>query len=227
MSKSLKQICDIVSVRSGLGKMSHYFNSNDETLAYLANEAVHELMQHPWQALRTAHTITMTTATTYNLPDDLAYIVSDTMNADGQERYIKFPTSDANFWYHKTHSPSGIRYKIRMYQGQLEVLNPDSGVELKFEYISNYCVNLTGNGNNTRAEFTKDTDVWSLDDELLIKDLKWRYKAEKGVEGWEKDKMIFNEYKAKLIGQEVGASSLDFSGAGDHINPEPYTDLYV
>lgn len=227
MSKTLKQICDAVMIRSSLGKMSSYFNSGDETLAYLANESVHELLQHPWQRLRTAHTITMTSATTYSLPDDLLYIVADTMNADGQERYIKFPQADDLFWYHKTHSPSGIRYQIRMYQDTLEVLNPDSGVDLRFEYISDYAVQSNGASAGDKSEFTRDDDTWLLDDELLIKDLRWRYKSEKGIEGWEKDRMSFNDYLQKLKGQNAGSRSLDFSCGEGHTNPEPYTDLYV
>lgn len=232
MSKTLKQICDIVGVRSSVGKQASYFNANDETLAYLANEAVHELLQYPWQRLRTAGTISMTTATLYSLPADLGFIVADTMNADGQERYIKFPAADNIFWYHKTHSPSGIRYQVRMYQDQLEVLNPDSGIDLKYEYISNSPVIVAGSdadgGDPTyTTEFSDDLDKWILDDELLIKDLKWRYKSEKGIEGWEKDKAVFNDYLAKLIGQEAGSRVIDFTGREMHINPEPYTDLYV
>ena len=230
MSKSLKQICDIVGVRSSVGKRSSYFNSSDETLAYMANESLHELLQHPWQRLRTEGTVSMTTATLYNLPDDLGWIVPDTMNADGQERYIKFPAADNIFWYHKTHSPSGIRYQVRMYQDKLEVLNPDSGIDLKFEYISMHPVQITGGTSEDsphKAEFTRDDDVWMLDDELLIKDMKWRYKAEKGIEGWEKDKALFNDYRDKLIGQEAGSRVIDFTGQETHINPEPYTDLYV
>ena len=229
MSKTLKQICDAAGIRSSLGKQSSYFGSGDETLAYLANEAVAELVRHPWQLLRTEGTVAMTTATTYALPSDILYFVSDTMNADGQERFIKFPTATDDFWYHKTHSPSGIRYKIRLSGDLIEILNPDSGIDLKFEYISNLCIKESGEDGVTASltEFENDENVWCLDDELLIKDLKWRYKREKGIEGWEADKMIFNEYITKLKGQEAGSRSLDFSGGGQPINAIPYTDLYV
>lgn len=232
MSKTIKQICDIASIRSSLGKQAAYFNSPDETLAYLANEAVHELLQHPWSKLRTEGTVSMTTETLYSLPSDLNYVVADTMNADGQERYIKFPAADNIFWYHKTHQPSGIRYQVRIRNEQLEVLNPDNGVDLKFEYISTNCVLSEGSLAGSiitpnQQEFVRDGDVWALDDELLIKDLKWRFKKEKGIEGWETDKMLFNDYLKKLKGQEAGSRVIDFTNRENFINPEPYTDLYV
>jgi hypothetical protein len=228
MSKTLKQICDATSIRAGLGKQGAYFGANDETLAYLANEALHELKRSfNWQAQRTEGTISMTTATSYDLPADLLYIVPNTMNADGQQRFIKFPFDDETFWYFKSNTATGIDYKIRLSGNQLDVLNPDSGIDLIFEYITDNVVTSSGESSPDKAEFTKDTDTCALDDELLIKDLKWRFKAEKGIEGWEKDKMLFNDYLRMLKGQEQGTRSLHFGATRQAYDAEPYTELYV
>lgn len=228
MSKTLKQICQAVEVRSGLGKRSIYFNSGDETLPYLANESLHELKRYfQWQAQRTEGTISMTTATSYSLPSDLLYFVADTMNADGQQRFIKFPFDDETFWYFKSNTATGIDYKIRLSGNQLDVLNPDSGIDLIFEYITDNVVTSDGEASPDKAEFTADSDTCALDDELLIKDLKWRYKAEKGIEGWEKDKMVFNQYFNLLKAQEQGSRSLYFGGTRQAYDAEPYTELYV
>ena len=228
MSKTLKQICDAVLSRAGLGKDAAYFNSNDETIAYLANESANHLIRaHPWQVLRKTATISMTTATAYDLPSDIKYYVADSMNADGQERFIQYPAPTANWWYFKTHSPTGIRYLVRQTNDQIEIQNPDNGVDIKYEYISAYPVQSNGASTPDKAEFTADNDVWLLDDEMIILDLKWRTMSINGVEGWQTEKMIFNDYLRRYIGQEEGSTTLDFTQSSSHNNPEPYTDLYI
>jgi len=226
MSKRLKEICDAVLNRLGLGKETSYFGGNDETLAYLANESLGELSRMQWQQMRRTGTIPMTVATTYPLPDDMLYIVADTLNAVGQERFIQLSAPTNEWWYFKTHQPSGIRYKVRINNNMLEVLNPDPGIDLQFEYITRALVfdNTTMSYKN---EFTNDNDTCILDSELLIKDLKWRYGKEKGKEGWENDKMIFNNYLQTVRGQESGATTLHFGHGNPSISSEPWTDLYV
>lgn len=229
MSKTLKQICDAASIRAGFGSMSEWFGANDETLAYLSNESVNYITRyHKWQALRKTATITMTSATLYDLPDDIKYYVSETMNAVDNERYIDFPAPTREFWYFKTHSPQGILYKVRQVGDQLEILNPDSGTVIKFEYISSKVI--TGGVNSTtktKAEFEDDTDVWTLDDELIILDLKWRYMAIKGVEGWEAQKMVFNEHLQRVVAQDGGSGAVDFCQPTEGRLSVPYTDLYI
>lgn len=228
MSKTLKQICDTVGIRAGLGKSANYFNSNEQTMAYLANESVEFILRaNKWQKLRKTATISMTAATSYSLPTDIKYYVSDTMNADGQERFIEFPTPDNVWWYFKSHSPTGIRYKVRMTDGELEVLNPDSGIDLLFEYIGKNAVQSSGSSSGDKAMFTDDTDIWLLDDELIILDLKWRFLKIKGVEGWQEEAKVAENHLRKLMGQEDGATTLNFGTKSEWINPEPYTDLYI
>ncbi len=228
MSKTLKQICDAAGIRAGLGKSANYFTSNDETMAYIANESLNFILRaHTWQKLRKTATISMTTATSYTLPADIKYYVADTMNADGQERFIRYPTPDDVWWYFKSHSPTGIRYHVRMTDGELEVLNPDSGIDLLFEYISSYAVRESKVTTPNKAEFTADDDVWMLDDELIILDLKWRFMKIKGVEGWQEEAKVAENHLRKLIGQEGGATALNFGGKGEWVNHEPYTDLYI
>ena len=169
----------------------------------------------------------MTTDTAYDLPDDIKYYVANTMNSDGQERLIRFPSATSEWWYFKTHEPSGYRYQVRQSNNQIEILNPDSGIDLKYEYISSYPIQSDGSTSGDKSEFTRDNDVWLLDDELIILDLKWRYMSVKGVEGWEKENAVFEKYQRRLIGQQEGGSTLDFTCSNNSNNPEPYTDLYI
>lgn len=231
--KTLRQICDAVMIRAGLGKMASYFGSSDETLAYLANESLESILRlHNWQKLRKTATISMTTATSYDLPTDVKYYVSNTMNANGQERFIQYPSPDNVWWYFKTHQPTGLRYKVRQSGDALEILNPDNGIDLMFEYISSNPVSSAGAFEAAQAadktEFTRDDDYWVLDDELIILDLKWRYMSIKGIEGWEKEKMVFNDHLRQLKGDDGGSTTIDFSeGSHSGMGPEPHTDLYV
>lgn len=234
MSKTLKQICDAAMSRAGLGTMSSYFGSGDETIAYLANESLESLIRvNKWQKLRKTGTISMTAETFYSMPSDIKFYVADTMNADGQERFIQFPTSDNVWWYFKSHDNSGIRYKVRQTDGRLEILNPDPGVDLIFEYISSNPVisnaaNSADGGLPDKTEFTRDDDVWLLDDELIILDLKWRFMSIKGVEGWEKEKMVFNDHLKVLKGHDGGSTTLNFTSPSRDISElEPWTDLYI
>lgn len=229
MSKTLLQICQAALGRAGLGKENQFFGANDETMAHLANESLHDLKREfPWQIMRRTGTVSMTSETAYDLPTDILYIIPDTMNADGQLRPINFPTDDSTWWYFKANEASGVRYRVRIVNGSIEVLNPDSGIDLIFEYLTENVINADPENSKTPiAEWERDTDTCVLDDELLIKDLKWRYKAEKGIEGWEKDKMIFNDYLRKLKGQEQGARSLNFGGGPEAETGEPYTPLYI
>lgn len=226
MSKTLKKICDAALIRSALDEQSSYFGDEDKTAAYLANESLESLLRaYPWPELRRTGTITMTTATLYDLPVDIKYYIYDTMNASNKESAVKYPCPTNQFWYYKTHSPSGINFKIRQVGNQLEILNPDSGTELKFEYVSSYAVN--SNAGAEKSEFTADSDTWQLDDELIILDLKWRFMKIQGIEGWETEKMIFNDHSKLLRTQTDGASTLNFCGSQSGDLSIPYTDLYV
>ena len=227
MSKTLKQICDAAMYRIGLNPDPVYFGGNDRTIAYLANESLNFIIrQHNWQELRKQETISMTTATEYDFPDDIKYYVADSMNADGQERFIQYPTPIHEWWYFKSNNSSGIRYLVRQFGDKIEIQNPDSGVDIIYEYISKYPVQSDRASTPDREEFSRDTDTWLLDDELLILDLRWRYMKTKQLEGWQDEARVAETYLRRLKGQVDGATTLHFGDANAKGNI-PYTDLYV
>ena len=226
--KTLKQICDAVIGRSGLDPEAQYVNGNDETIVYLANEALGFLSQQNWSKNRRTATISMTTATSYDLPTDLRYIVPDTAYVDENEKPVRFPLNDSEWWYWNTRSnDSGFSFKCRISNGSLEIENPESGLDLKFEYVTTYLVQSAGGTSADKEEFTRDDDYFTMDANLLIYDLKWRFKSEKGIEGWEKDKMIADKYFHTHKAREANAQTLCFGGRREMTNPEPYTDLYI
>lgn len=228
MSLTVKEILDAVMAESGLQTLDQYFGGNDPTLTALLNRSARNFSQYEYSGLRTDDTITMTTALSYDVPTDLRYIVANTMQMQDQERYVKFPTSTSEWYYLKSRTIStGIDYKFRFQNGKLFVENPQPGEVLQYEYLSENVVLTSGSATGDKPRFTADTDTWLLDDDLLILDLKWRYKNEKGIEGFEMDYKAFKEYEKKHRGKEAGSGTLYMSGGGDWVNPEPYTDLYL
>jgi hypothetical protein len=228
MSLTCKQILDAVKNESGLPSEDQYFGGTDFSLTSILNRSVKMLGQRDYSIMRTAGTLTMTTATEYDLPTDLRYIIPDTFNAQDDERYVVFPTDDSTWWYFKSRSTqSGLRYKMRVAGGKLQVESPQSGMVLIYEYLSKNLVLSTGSSTADKERFTADDDTFLLDDDLLIMDVKWRYKRELGIEGWQTDAQDFARYEKTHRSKESGSGTLHF-GETDHTEiAEPYTNLYV
>ena len=228
MSLTCKQILDAVLSEQGLPVLDQYFGGDNLTLTAIMNRSVNLLGQRDYSLMRTAGTLTMTTATEYDLPSDLRYIIPDTFNAQDDERYVVFPTDDSTWWYFKSRSTqSGLRYKMRVAGGQLQVESPQSGMVLIYEYMTNNLVLSDGASVGDKERFTADNDTFLLDDDLLIMDVKWRYKKELGTEDWQTDAQDFARYEKTHRSKESGSGTLHF-GETDHTEiAEPYTNLYV
>lgn len=227
MSLTAKQIMDAALGESGFPTLDQYFGGNDPTITALLNRCARNFSQYEYSGLRTEGTLTLTTALTYEMPSDLRYIVADSMQAQDQERFVKFPTSTAEWWYLKARTTSsGIRYKARFSNGLLHFEDPQSGSVILYEYLSSNVVLSDGAGSADKERFTADTDTWLLDDDLLILDLKWRYKVEKGIEGWQLDKQNFLDYEQKHKGLEAGSGSLYMGSSTYNEFPEPYYNLW-
>lgn len=227
MSLTVKEILDAVKGESGLPLSDQYFGGVETLITALLNRSARNFSQEEYSGLRTDGSITMTAATSYAVPSDLRYIVADTMNVQDQEKYIKFPTNNTEWWYLKTHTnSSGINYKFRFQNGELHVHNPQVGEIIEFEYISDNVVLSTGSASADKARFTADSDTWLLDDDLLILDVKWRLKLEMGIEGWQNDKQLYENYRKIHKGKEAGAGTINMGGQTQHIDI-PYTDLYI
>lgn len=79
-------------------------------------------------------------------------------------------------WGQRTATPA-----YREVQGQLHIIPaPDAGHQLSFEYNSQFPV-LAASGLTSKQYFDVDTDTCLLPDNLIILDLRWRWKSEKGL----------------------------------------------
>ena len=228
MSMTFKKIGDAVLGELGLPIQDQYFGNSstkDQTLPTLSRRSVKTLIQEDITGLKVNGSITMTTATSYDLPSDFNYIVPDTMNAQNQERILTMPTGSQEwFWLQARNGTDGLRFKCRIVGDQLQVNNPQSGIELIFEYHTKNVVTSQGAPTPDKETFTKDSDRWLLDDELLIMDLKWRFGKTKSIEGWQADLAEFNKYKKTFLGQEGGSQTITVGMGGHSPVVDPYID---
>lgn len=224
----LKAILNAANDECGFSKPNTYFGStNDEAaqIVALANRSARVLSKHSWQALRSAHEITMTSAETYPLPDDYRQMIHDTQWVNGRADKPSFPASNEAWAYEVTRGIGGIRYKMRIEGDQFAILHPVAGQVVRFEYISNNPV-LAYGGSTSKPRFTADSDTWRLDDDLLIMDIVWRFKKLKGLEDWQVDLEALKVYERTLQGTDQGASTIHTVG-GNEWTGEPVADLWV
>ena len=224
---TLKTILDDVLLESGMSTESAYAASGNDAvkrLVRLANRSVGTLTRYAWQALRATHEFTLTTDTSYPLPDDYRAIVPDTFFTDGRLDNVDFP-ADTEMWNYLQASTgaNGVAVRVRLLGDTLVVYQPDAGEVLRFEYLTKYPV-LAADGTTKKAEFTADTDTWILDRDLLIFDIVWRYKKLMGLQDWQIDLAESKAYQNTLKGQEAGSKTIyPDSGDGSSV---PFYDMW-
>lgn len=207
---NLKQILDEVMLLSGMDTETAYAASAQDgvkRLVSLANQATVLQAQYPWQALRSRYEFDLTTETEYTLPSDYRSFIPDTMYINGQLWPVDFPADTVRWSYLKASDVGdGAIASMRILGGKLHVLEPTSGDTVSFEYISKHPV--TDSGGTAKELFTADTDLWRLDDHLLIKDVLWRYKKLLGLQDWQIDMAEFKGYEGILKGHDKAAQIL-------------------
>jgi hypothetical protein len=188
---TLKEMLNQVLSETGFDQLEEFIGSTTQEarqLVALANREVNTLSKDEWQALRKDATITMTSANKYDLPADYRQFIPDT--AWTETRKADFPTTDEVWQYYLARGvSSGLRHRVRIDGGQLEILDPSPGEVLRIFYISNAPV-------FTPAElfqktFTADNDTLVLDDDLFMLGVIWRFMRAKGLE-WQS---AYQEYK--------------------------------
>jgi len=230
VSLSLAVILAQVEAECGLYPSGSYIGNGTNTgavqLAALANAAARTLRKFRWQYLRKTGSQALTTGTqAYALPSDFWQIVPDTLYQSGVAYPSSLPTSPPGWAFLRSVGTTGLQYQCRIYQDKLQVLNATTGDTLQFEYVSKYPISDAALS-TSKEFFLVDTDVWRLDDELLIREIKWRVKKEKGYDDWQADQQDAVSYRAYLLGAEAGAQTI-VPTATPYYPAEPYTNLIV
>lgn len=223
---AINTILDTVMLECGFRAQGTYSTSNsqNEQQAWrLANRSLVMLMRYPWQKLIKQGTITLTSATAYDLPADYLELIHDTMYADTRTWGVEVDTTPETWALIGSSGSGGPTYRTRFYGDQMHVYSPNPGDDITFEYHSKYPVK--SNGGTDQAKFLSDTDQWQLDDDLLIMDLVWRFKAVKGMD-WQLDASQAATYQKALRKRERPVSTINLIG-GEYSFPEPYTPLWM
>lgn len=229
MTASLKALCDKVLGESGFMVPTAYIGSlstDDVQMAYLANAAADDIREKAPQAIRKFGSVTLSAATSYALPTDFLAYVADTAYVEGRLDPVLLPTSAPqwNEWLANS-SGAGIHVRARFIAGRLEVLEPESGAVIRFEYISN-APWTDSTGVTAREQATVDTDLCLLDRRLMETAIKWRWKKEKGLEDWQIDQQVYLQQLNAWRGRDQGARVIQF-GEPMCPMPAPYTDPWV
>lgn len=229
MPTTLKAILDAVLLESGFQTPTSYVagaNPDDLQMVALANAAGDEIREAGFQPSIRQFSVTLTAATSYTLPTDFLAYLPDTGFIAGRLDPIMLPTTPAEWALIRSGNElPGDTIRARFIANRLEVINPNAGDVLQFEYASN--APWTAADQVTVKEgATLDTDLWWPDRRLLTLATKWRWKKEKGLPDWQADYQAFQQHMSAVRGRDSGARTLCFGDPGFGVQ-EPYTPLWV
>lgn len=214
MSQDIKTLLNQVLGECGFVTQSAFFASTDPAvlqLCYIANATARTIRKYQWQYLVKTGTINLTTGTlTYALATDFYALVPDTMYRVGNYYPVDIPARHDYWAQLKSAGAVGFVYECRIMGNLLNVINPTTGDSLRYEYFSTNPV-IRASGSTPSDTFAADGDTWQLDDELFVRDVKWRFKREKGFDDWQVDLEDFKSYAAYKRGVDSGAQTVHFS----------------
>lgn len=245
-NKTLKQLLDRVSSLAGFDKASQYYgNTNDtniETLVAIAQDVAQNQRDLSLQKLIKQASIDLTNGTatdndqvfSYDLPSDFYSLVSDTVYQNGRIDPAQLPTPPSTWAYLISRAgPASLRVRCRFIDDKLYVFSPESSQTLAFEYISSKPIQevtpthpVISPNPTYLTEFTSDEDIWLLDSRLFELEVLWRYKRQKGIEGWQDNKTDYQLYENAVRARDGGAQTIYPPACWP--NPgAPYTNLWV
>lgn len=133
----------------------------------------------------------------YSFPNDFGYYQTMT-SWDRSFRWQMLGPLEAQEWQvlKSGISPTGPRRRFRIMDNLWYVDPvPSATEEIVFEYFSNaWCQSSIGTAQTT---WLADTDYYSLDDDVFILGLKWRWKAAKGLD-YQEEKISYELLRERL-----------------------------
>ncbi len=197
-------------------------DTNTRQLLALAQEEGEELARrHDWRALIIPAEITGDgTARLFDLPVDFARLASGA--ALWRENTLVMPLvgplSSAD-WVAVTNSITvGVQKAYRLIAGQIEIYPVmAAGEVVKLEYFSSHFV-LSSDGLTRRAEWKQDSDYTGLPDRLIKLGLRWRWRAQKGLD-YAQAQDTYEQELSREAFADRGARPIAFGPAHDDLAP--------
>ncbi len=120
----------------------------------------------------------------YALPSDFDRMISDT-NWDRSNHWPNLgPKSSQEWqWLQGGLISTVPRERYRIIGNMMRLFPaPTSALNIVYEYLSNYTVMAAGSSTPTKATFTVDTDTCVFKDEVMVKGLKYHWRAAKRLD---------------------------------------------
>jgi hypothetical protein len=224
---NLKDMINQAISEVGFAELTEFFGSTkteNRQLRRLADRELFKLQKKEWQVLRSTLTINMTASESYSLPSDFRQFVPDT--AFSTTRRVNFPASSESWSYYKSRNVStGLNHRMRLYQGNLQIENPQAGGEIRIEYISNNAV--ADSDGVPKPKFTSDNDVTVLNDDLFMMGIMWRFGRAKGLKTWESLRQDYDRAVRSELATDSGSQTINTGDSGGMILTEPHADLLI
>lgn len=215
-------IINTVAAEVGLTPVSDPYTSSDPAfvqLTYLLDSAGQELLgAHQWNKFVKTHSITTTTASEYDLPDDFGWFIDQTgwnPVATGNGLPLGGPLTEQDYAYlvSTNLAASTIYISFRQADGKIVIL-PDpapSGQEITFQYVSRYWV-ADAAAPTTGASDTADEadDVVLFEPVLIQKLLKLRFLEAKGFDTTAAVSQFANVF-SQWTGKDASAQTLNMA----------------
>lgn len=223
-------------IRSTMGRMSLTqptvaFTSTDLQvlqLLELLKEAAEDLFNYGddggWQALQreqTFITVAQEIQTNTPIPADFGRFINGSFYDRTSQRQLFGPLTPAQYQAQKARPVLVQPFLAFQERGGVFMISPApaAGDTIAYAYVSNfYAISSAG---QPKREFTSDDDTTFLDEELLKKSLRWRWKQAKGLDYGE-DLVSFERDVAKKYGQDAAAPALSIGDAGCIPFPERF-----
>lgn len=212
--------------RTGLPVPQFVVGSQDTQvtqLLALANELVEDLCDRwSWTVLTKEAVFTTVAGEDQGsidtiAPDGFQRILQETIFNRSLRLPLFGPLMAAQWQALKALPTTGPFYKYRLRGGRL-LFNPPgiAGQTCAFEYASSHAVlSLSGSG---KPYFTADTDELLLDERLLQAGLRWRWKAEKGLD-YSEEFRRYEELANNAAGRDGTKPRIDMGGGGNDFRP--------
>lgn len=182
-------IVQSVCKRVGLSSVSSAYSNSDakiQQIVELCNESGQEVARrYPWQVLINEGTFTTVATEIQGAMSTIApacdYIINDTIWNRSLRRPVFGPKVSQQWQQSKAFALNGPWSSYRIQGDSLRMYPvPTAGESCYFEYLTKNWITKSVGG--SASEWTNDADVPLLDDQMLILDTIWRWKAAKGLE---------------------------------------------
>jgi len=212
--------------RQGLPVPSAVVSLGDDQLTQivgLANEICEDLDRFSWTQLVREASWTATGAEDQGAMSVLApFCCSSILNETIYNRTTRLPiygpVSARQWQADKALFAASPTHEYRIFGGHLYITPaPPDTDHLAFEYRSSAVV-YNANDNAYKPYFTKDDDEFLLPPPLLLRGLRWRWKAEKGFP-YAEDFRLYETAVADANGRDGGHKTLTMDGCDRPVGP--------